>query len=257
MPEGQKEENFKESPEKKTKKKKSSKAAEGKEKVEEQVTPSLKETIEEKVTDEKEKEKSNVETTDTENLQDVSTAKKKSLDVGSLFKNTKIREEVGKEDLMKLFELREAFQLFDFNRDGIIDLEDLKFTFVTMGRPDVSEEHLKQMLSEMPSPVNFDSFVSVFGRKVTEMDPEEVFTAALSTWDMRDTGMIPEEKIRDDLQKFGDKFTLKDVDSALEEAPVYLQDGNAMIDYVKFSNNICGFRNLIKAREQQQKSENA
>lgn len=254
MSEGEKEINVKESQEKKTKKKKPSKAAEEIE----QVTPSPKEVTEKESKQEvKKEEKPNVETSSAGNSQDVPKMKADILDDIPLFKNTKIREEVGKEDMTKLLELREAFQLFDFNRDGIIDLEDLKFTFVTMGRPDISEEQLKQMLSEMPSPVNFDAFVSVFGRKVTEMDPEEVFTAALSTWDMRDTGMIPEEKIRGDLQNFGDKFTLKDVDRALEEAPVYVQDGNAMIDYVKFSNNICGFRNLIKAREHQKKSENA
>lgn len=63
-------------------------------------------------------------------------------------------------------------------------------------------------------------------------------------------------RIRDDLQKFGDKFTIKEVDRALEEAPIYLQDGNAMIDYIKFSNNICGFQNLTKARQYQKNLEN-
>ncbi|XP_014613735.1 PREDICTED: myosin regulatory light chain, smooth muscle [Polistes canadensis] len=178
----------------------------------------------------------------------------------SLPKEIKIREEVGKNDLIKLSELKEAFQLFDFNSDGIIDSEDLKFTFLTMGKPDVSEEQIQQMLSEISTPIDFDAFITLFGKKVSEMDPEEVFTAALSTWDMRDTGMIPEKnffRIRDDLQKFGDKFTIKEVDRALEEAPIYLQDDDEMIDYIKFSNNICGFQKLARARQYQKKLENA
>lgn len=57
----------------------------------------------------------------------------------------------------------QAFQLFDFNCDGIIDLEDLKFTFITVGKPDVSEEQLQRMLSEIPTPIDFDAFITLFG----------------------------------------------------------------------------------------------
>ncbi|KAL2735375.1 hypothetical protein V1478_003015 [Vespula squamosa] len=229
------------------KKKKSSKVAEG------QLKESVKESVkEQKKEKEKEKEKFNIETIKTENLQNnVPVEKSKIFNAVSLTKEIQIRNEVGKSDLIKLSELKEAFQLFDFNCDGIIDLEDLKFTFITMGQPDISEEQLQRMLSEIPIPIDFDAFITLFGQKVSEMDPEEVITAALSTWDMRNVGMIPEDKIREDLQKFGDKFTIKEVDRALEEAPIYLQDGNAMIDYIKFSNNICGFQNLAKARKYQ------
>ncbi|KAF7401706.1 hypothetical protein HZH68_007526 [Vespula germanica] len=252
MPDSEKEENNKENQEKKVKKKKSSKVVEG------QLKESVKESVEEKKKEkEKEKEKSNTESIKTENLQDnIPVEKSKIFNAVSIPKEVKIRNEVGKSDLIKLSELKEAFQLFDFNCDGIIDLEDLKFTFITMGQPDVSEEQLQRMLSEIPTPIDFDAFITLFGQKVSEMDPEEVITAALSTWDMKNIGMIPENKIRDDLQKFGDKFTIKEIDRALEEAPIYLQDGNAMIDYIKFSNNICGFQNLAEARQYQKNLEN-
>ncbi|XP_047350504.1 myosin regulatory light chain sqh-like isoform X1 [Vespa velutina] len=264
MPYPEKEENNKENQEKKVKKKKSSKIAEGqlKESVKESIEEKKKETekkneMDKKKEEEREKEKSDVETIKAKNLQDnVSVEKSMIFNAVSLPKEIKIRNEVGKSDLIKLSELKEAFQLFDFNCDGIIDLEDLKFTFITMGKPDVSEEQLQRMLSEIPTPIDFDAFITLFGQKVSEMDSEEVITAALSTWDMRNIGMIPENKIRDDLQKFGDKFTIKEVDRALEEAPIYLQDGNAMIDYIKFSNNICGFQNLAKARQYQKNLEN-
>ncbi|XP_047350505.1 myosin regulatory light chain RLC-A-like isoform X2 [Vespa velutina] len=250
MPYPEKEENNKENQEKKVKKKKSSKIAEGqlKESVKESIEEKKKETekkneMDKKKEEEREKEKSDVETIKAKNLQDnVSVEKSMIFNAVSLPKEIKIRNE--------------AFQLFDFNCDGIIDLEDLKFTFITMGKPDVSEEQLQRMLSEIPTPIDFDAFITLFGQKVSEMDSEEVITAALSTWDMRNIGMIPENKIRDDLQKFGDKFTIKEVDRALEEAPIYLQDGNAMIDYIKFSNNICGFQNLAKARQYQKNLEN-
>ncbi|KAI4504090.1 hypothetical protein M0802_000561 [Mischocyttarus mexicanus] len=265
MLEPDKEEKLLENQEKK-KKKKSSKVSQGqvkenvKEVIEEKEKEKEKEKKEEKKKEngrEREKEKSDEKITDADNLRNnVSTDKLMTFNAISLPTEIKIKEEVGKNDLIKLSELKEAFQLFDFNCDGIIDFEDLKFTFITMGKPDVSEEQLQQMLSEIPTPIDFDAFITLFGKKVSEMDPEEVFTAALSTWDMRETGMIPEKKVRNDLQKFGDKFTIKEVDRALEEAPIYLQDDDEMIDYIKFSNNICGFQKLARARQYQKKLEN-
>lgn len=158
-------------------------------------------------------------------------------------------------DLEKLVELKEAFSLFDFNRDGIIDLQDLKYTFASMGRPDYPEEEMKKMLSETTDPCDFDAFVALFGYKVSTLDTEDVFRNALATWDMKGVGMIPEQRLKRDIQCFGDKFTGKETDNALEEAPVFVNEGASMIDYTKFSNNICGFQNVEKTRRYQKELE--
>lgn len=41
---------------------------------------------------------------------------------------------------------------------------------------------------------------------------------------------------------WGDKFSQKEVDVALEDAPVYIHLGKAMIDYIKFCKALCGLR---------------
>ncbi|XP_012261477.2 myosin regulatory light chain [Athalia rosae] len=157
---------------------------------------------------------------------------------------------LGEKDFRKLAELKEAFYLFDINQDGFIDKEDLKFTFTSMGRQDVSDETLDKMLSEMSSEaVDFDAFVKLFGYKAVELDPEEELLDALSKWDYLGNGMISEERLKRDLQGWGDKFSDIETERALEEAPVYKKDGNTMIDYVKFCNNICGLRNVEKTRQ--------
>ncbi|XP_015597213.1 myosin regulatory light chain, striated muscle, 25 kDa isoform [Cephus cinctus] len=158
-------------------------------------------------------------------------------------------------DFRKLAELKEAFHLFDINKDGVIDLADLKFTFASLGKPDIPEEQLQQMLNEMPDPVDFDAFVMLFGYKATELDPEFVLLEALSKWDYEGNGMIAEERIRHDLQTWGDKFTKREVDYALEEAPLYTKKGITSIDYIKFCNNICGFRNVQKSRKIEKQGE--
>ncbi|XP_015523017.1 myosin light chain 5-like [Neodiprion lecontei] len=159
-------------------------------------------------------------------------------------------------DFRKLAELKEAFHLFDINRDGYIDKEDLKFTFTSMGKPDVADEALDQMLAEMSSSdVDFDAFVKLFGYKVVELDPEEELLAALSNWDYLGNGMISEERLKRDLQAWGDKFSAKEAERALEEAPLYKKDGDTFIDYVKFCQDICGLRNVEKTRDIEKEAE--
>ncbi|XP_046743580.1 myosin regulatory light chain 12A-like [Diprion similis] len=159
-------------------------------------------------------------------------------------------------DFRKLAELKEAFHLFDINRDGYIDKEDLKFTFTSMGKPDVTDEALDQMLIEMSSSdVDFDAFVKLFGYKVVELDPEEELLAALSKWDYLGNGMISEERLKRDLQAWGDKFSAKEAERALEEAPLYKKDGDTFIDYVKFCQDICGLRNVEKTRDIEKEAE--
>jgi Ca2+-binding EF-hand superfamily protein len=45
--------------------------------------------------------------------------------------------------------LLQAFHLFDLNNDGFIDKEDLKNTYITLGRTDICDEEIRCMLSEV------------------------------------------------------------------------------------------------------------
>merc|ERR1712154_200173 len=51
-------------------------------------------------------------------------------------------------------EFKEAFTMIDQNRDGVIDIEDLKDMYSNLGRIPPDEE-LKEMLKEAPGPLNF------------------------------------------------------------------------------------------------------
>ncbi|XP_069693497.1 uncharacterized protein [Periplaneta americana] len=148
----------------------------------------------------------------------------------------------------KIAELREAFHLFDLNNDGYIDKEDLKNTYVTLGKPDIRDDEIQQMLSEAMNPLDFDAFVILLGYKSIELDPEEVLLEALSQWDYDNSGLISEDRIKHDLTMWGDRFTQDEVEVALEDAPVfYRQDtGQTMIDYVQFCKILCGLRKKPK-----------
>ena len=65
----------------------------------------------------------------------------------------------------QIAEFKEAFQFIDSNKDGIIDKNDLRATFDSLGRmyPDAE---LQSMLQEAPGPLNFTMFLSIFGERI-------------------------------------------------------------------------------------------
>ncbi|XP_031770747.1 myosin regulatory light chain, smooth muscle [Galleria mellonella] len=151
-------------------------------------------------------------------------------------------------DETKIFELKEAFLLFDMDGDGYIDFSDLRATLVSLGEK-IDEQVVRNMLSEASNPLDFDAFVNLLGYKTLELDSEETLVAALSRWDQDNTGYIPEERIRHDLMTWGDRFTEKEADYALDEAPIVQKNGTPMIDYVRFCSQLCGLRKANKSNE--------
>uniref|UniRef100_A0A1B0DP88 Uncharacterized protein n=1 Tax=Phlebotomus papatasi TaxID=29031 RepID=A0A1B0DP88_PHLPP len=157
-------------------------------------------------------------------------------------------------DERKLIELKEAFNLFDLNGDGVIDAEDLKSTYGTLGQ-EISDDQVAQMLSEAIDPLDFDAFVVLLGYKTIELDPEDVLLEALSKWDKTRTGLISHDRLKNDLMNFGDKFSSNEAESALQEAPIakgtgpgFNCHGPAMIEYPAFCKIIGGFRKRMKTK---------
>ncbi|XP_045767689.1 myosin regulatory light chain 2, smooth muscle minor isoform [Maniola jurtina] len=144
-------------------------------------------------------------------------------------------------DENKIFELKEAFLLFDLDGDGCIDHNDLRGTLVSLGE-NIDEQMINTMLSEAANPLDFDSFVNLLGYKTLELDSEETLIAALSRWDTDNTGYISEDRIRHDLMTWGDRFTEKEADYALDEAPVINKNGYNFIDYKQFCATLSGLR---------------
>ncbi|XP_072122489.1 myosin regulatory light chain 2, atrial isoform isoform X1 [Mobula birostris] len=87
-------------------------------------------------------------------------------------------------------EFKEAFGCIDQNRDGIISKQDLKETFVQLGKMNVKDEELDEMLKEGKGPMNFTVFLSLFGEKLNGTDPEETILNAFKLFDPQGTGTI-------------------------------------------------------------------
>jgi len=128
-------------------------------------------------------------------------------------------------------EFKEAFQLMDQNKDGIVDKNDLRATFDALGRL-VSEKDLDEMLGEAPGPLNFTMFLTIFGERVSGTDDEDVIVKAFAVYDQGD-GKCASDKLKHDLMQWGERFKEKEVDECFEQAPI---DDKGFIDLKKFVN---------------------
>jgi len=127
-------------------------------------------------------------------------------------------------------EFKEAFQLIDQDKDGFISKNDIRATFDSLGRL-CTEDELQSMVNEAPGPINFTMFLTIFGDRTQGTDEEEVILNAFAQYDEGD-GKCKEESLRHSLMTWGEKFSAKEADSLLSEAPT---DGRGNIDIKKFA----------------------
>lgn len=116
-------------------------------------------------------------------------------------------------------EFKEAFSLIDQNRDGFIDIEDLKDMYASLGNTP-SDKDLKEMLDESPGPLNFTMFINLFGEKLNGTDPETALRNAFIMFDTDQKGTLDEEYIKDLLENMGDNFSSDEIRQTWKEAPI-------------------------------------
>ncbi|CAH0556109.1 unnamed protein product [Brassicogethes aeneus] len=124
-------------------------------------------------------------------------------------------------------EFKEAFQLMDHDKDGIISKSDLRATFDDVGKLS-NEKELDEMVNEASGPINFTQLLGLFGTRMADSggtDDDEVVIAAFKSFD--ENGTIESERFRHALMTWGDKFTAKEVDDAFDAMEI---DDNGRID---------------------------
>lgn len=95
-------------------------------------------------------------------------------------------------------EFKEAFQLMDHDKDGIIGKSDLRATFDDVGKLS-NEKELDEMINEAPGPINFTQLLSLFALRMQDSggsDDDEVVVAAFKSFDK--DGVIDSETLVSD-----------------------------------------------------------
>lgn len=132
-------------------------------------------------------------------------------------------------------EMKEAFTMIDQNRDGLIDVSDLKEMYSNLGVTP-QDSVLQGMVKEAPGQLNFTGFLGLFSEKAAGTDPEETLKNAFAMFDSDNTGFIPEEYMKDLLENMGDNFTKDEIRQVWKEAPF----SGGKLDYNAFAAKIKG-----------------
>ncbi|XP_063261005.1 myosin regulatory light chain 10 isoform X1 [Prinia subflava] len=140
--------------------------------------------------------------------------------VFSMFEQTQIQE------------FKEAFTIMDQNRDGFIDKADLRDTFAALGRLNVKNEELEDMVKEAPGPINFTVFLTMFGEKLKGTDPEETILNAFKIFDPEGKGRIKADYIKEMLMTQADRFSQEEINQMFAAFP---PDVSGNLDY----KNLC------------------
>lgn len=130
-------------------------------------------------------------------------------------------------------EMKEAFTMIDQNRDGLIDVSDLKEMYSNLGACP-QDSVLSAMVKEAPQ-LNFTGFLNLFSEKMSGTDPEATLIQAFQMFDADNAGHIPEDYMKDLLQNMGDNFTADEIRQTWKEAPISAGkvDYNAFVAKIK------------------------
>ncbi|XP_022958889.1 calmodulin-like [Cucurbita moschata] len=132
-------------------------------------------------------------------------------------------------------ELREAFLLFDKNRDGCITLDELRTEIKRLGQ-NPTEEELKDMIREVDADGNgtieFWEF-QILMSNIMKEETEQKLKDAFKVFDKNQDGYISANELRHVhlMLNLGEKLTDKEVLEIIGEADL---NGDGQVDYPEF-----------------------
>ncbi|XP_067103491.1 centrin-1 isoform X2 [Osmerus mordax] len=107
-------------------------------------------------------------------------------------------------------EIREAFELFDTDGSGHIDIKELKVAMRALGFEPKKEE-IKKMITEVDKDgtgkISFADFLSVMTQKMAEKDSKEEILKAFRLFDDDETGKISFRNLKRVAKELGENLT--------------------------------------------------
>ncbi|XP_023562220.1 centrin-4 [Octodon degus] len=131
-------------------------------------------------------------------------------------------------------EIKEAFNLFDINGSGTIDVKELKIAMQALGFEPKKEE-IGQMIIEIDQDgvgtINFETFLVIMSAKMSERDEKEEILKAFKLFDDDGTGSITLNNIKRVAKELGENLTDSELQEMLNEADC---DGDGAINEEEF-----------------------
>ncbi|RSH84050.1 centrin [Saitozyma podzolica] len=118
-------------------------------------------------------------------------------------------------------EIKEAFELFDSDKDGFIDYHELKVAMRALGF-DLKKAEILKLLKENGRPgsdgfMDFETFERIMTEKLLARDPMEDLRRAFALFDDDHTGKISLKNLRRVAKELGENLGEEELQAMIEE----------------------------------------
>ena len=131
-------------------------------------------------------------------------------------------------------DIKEAFNIFDPNKKGVIESKELKVAMRALGFEPKKEE-IKKMVAEVDKDgsgkIKYDDFLHLMTIKMAEKDVKEEILKAFKLFDEDGTGKISFINLKKVAETLGENLTDEELQEMIEEAD---RDGDNEIDQDEF-----------------------
>lgn len=138
----------------------------------------------------------------------------------------------------RLKEYRDAFELFDKDKDGTITAKELANVMKSLNQ-DPSEQELNEMIAEVDidgnGNINFQEYLSLMARRMRDGDLEKEMQQVFRLFDRDGNGLIGASELKALMIGIGEKITDEEVEDMIREAD---KDGDRFISYQEFKDII-------------------
>jgi len=131
-------------------------------------------------------------------------------------------------------EIREAFDLFDTDGTGKIDVKELKVTMRALGF-EPKKEDIKKALADLGkdgnSTIDFNDFFQIMEHKMGERDSKAEMEKAFRLFDDDNTGKISFKNLKRVCQEIGENINDEELQEMIDEAD---RDGDGQVNLQEF-----------------------
>ncbi|XP_061454497.1 centrin-2 isoform X1 [Rhineura floridana] len=131
-------------------------------------------------------------------------------------------------------EIREAFDLFDTDGTGTIDVKELKVAMRALGFEPRKDEIKKMILDidkEGTGKITYHDFLGVMTQKMAEKDSKEEILKAFKLFDDDETGKISFKNLKRVAKELGENLTDEELQEMIDEAD---RDGDGEVNEQEF-----------------------